>query len=210
MSAGLPPPRVLAIPALDVVSEEETLDRVRRLGELPTARRDQVAVIARDPQLSTRALLAWARALRAATSAAGVRLLVADRLDVARLVAADGAHLGRTSVRVDDARALLGLGALVTVSAHDLASVRAGAAAGADAVLLSPIFPSPGKGRALGVEALREARATLDGAGPARPLLVALGGVDPANVVSALAAGADGAAAIRADPALVAQRACIS
>jgi thiamine-phosphate pyrophosphorylase len=104
-------------------------------------------------------------------------------------------HLGRRSVPVADARALLPVGTWISVACHGVADVARAAGEGADAAVLSPIFASPGKGAPLGVEALREARAAA-GEGI---LIVALGGVTAANAGACAAAGAGAVAAIRAD-----------
>lgn len=181
-------PPLLQITDRETVPEDELLQRVHTGGP-------RLAVQLRDPGLTARELLALGRRLREATRAAGARLWVNDRLDLAMLVAADGVHLGRASVSVADARRALGAGIVVTRSAHHLDEVAAAADEGADAVLLSPVFASPGKGRPLGLSALTEARRRL----PSAVGLYALGGVDAAAVSRCLAAGATGVAAIRAD-----------
>jgi thiamine-phosphate pyrophosphorylase len=186
----------IQITDLGTVDEPTLRARIARVAALPAIERRRRVVMVRDPALPSRALLALARRLRAATRAVGARLWVNDRLDVAALVEADGVHLGRRSVAVADARRLLGA-VTVSVACHDVGEVIAARAAGADACTLSPIFPSPGKGTPLGPEALREARAQL--AGDDRFLLVALGGLDASNAAEARSAGADGIAAIRAD-----------
>ncbi|KMO17976.1 thiamine monophosphate synthase, partial [Methylobacterium indicum] len=86
---------------------------------------------------------------------------------------------------VAPARARLGRGALLGVSAHSLAEVRAAREAGADYVTLSPIFltaSKPGYGPALGLAALGEATALMP--------VVALGGLDPTTAPSCRAVGA--------------------
>ena len=188
---------VIQITDLGVVSRDELLRRVAAVETLATEVRAARIVLLRDPAVPPRDLLTLARDLRAATRAVGARLWVNDRLDVAALVEADGVHLGRRSVGVDDARCLLGTSITVSVACHDVDEVLAARDSGADAATLSPIFASPGKGAPLGVEALAAARARL-GPDP-RFALIALGGVDHASSGSCLAAGADGLAAIRAD-----------
>lgn len=194
---ALHPPVVVQITDLGVVSRGELHRRVAAVGSLSPGARASRIVLLRDPALPARDLLELARELRAATRATGARLWVNDRLDVASLVEADGVHLGRRSVGIDDARRLLGATVAVSVACHDVDEVVAARAAGADAATLSPIFASPGKGAPLGVEALGAARARL-GPDP-RFTLIALGGVDPDTARRCLAAGADGVAAIRAD-----------
>jgi thiamine-phosphate pyrophosphorylase len=126
--------------------------------------------------------------------ATGARVLVNDRVDVALAAGAHGVHLPERGLALADARALLPPSALVGASRHDLAGVVAAAAAGADLIQLGPIWPSPGKGAPLGLDALRAARDAIAGCAQ----LVAVGGIDSeTRAREALAAGADAVAAIR-------------
>lgn len=190
------PPRVVQITESSALPEAELFARVAAVGALAPARRGRFAVQLRDPGLSSRALASLGAALRAATRPHGVALVINDRLDLALALGADGVHLGRRSVAIAEARALLGPAAWISVACHDVDDVIRAATEGADAATLSPIFASPGKGTPLGTTALRAARSALGG----RPLaLYALGGVDRASAPSCFAAGADGVASIRAD-----------
>jgi len=183
-------PRVIQITAAEALPPEEVL---RRVAAAADPRR--LAVQLRDPQMSGGELLQWGRRLRSATRRVGAALLVNDRLDLARLLEADGVHLGRRSVSPADARHLLGAGLWLSRSAHGLDELAEIAAQRVDAVLLSPIFSSPGKGQPLGLEALTRARAML----PPEVALVALGGVDAEQAAPCRRAGADGVACIRAE-----------
>lgn len=183
-------PRVVQITSSAVLPEPELLARVRAVASAPG-----FAVQLRDPELPARALLALGARLREA----GARLIVNDRLDLALALRAEGVHLGRRSVSVADARALLGPGVWICVACHDRDDALRAADAGADAVTLSPIFASPGKGRPLGLAALRALSVAL----PPRLRILALGGIDEGNAAACLAAGAHGVALIRADPRAV-------
>lgn len=157
----------------------------------------------RDKHADEAALLATARVLREVTEEVGARLVVNGPAPVARAARADGVHFpnagAATTARVADARVLLGAQAFVSTTAHDDDDVRHAVRAGATAVLVSPIFDTPGKGAARGVIALRAARAIVDAARQASPTLVyALGGVSRETVAACAEAGADGVAAIRA------------
>ena len=193
-------PLVLQITALEVVSAPELTRRIEAVGLLSPSARDAYAVQLRDPLSSGRALHRMAQRLRDLTRHCGVALVVNDRVDVAIAVGADGVHLGRRSLDPAEIRQALGAGLWISRSVHDLAEIDAAAAEGADALLLSPIFASPGKGQPLGLRALTEARAELERLAPAgRPALLALGGVSRERAARCLDAGADGVAAIRAD-----------
>jgi thiamine-phosphate pyrophosphorylase len=97
--------------------------------------------------------------------------------------------------------------ALVGVSAHSEADIRAAAVAGADYVTLSPIFETsskPGYGPALGLAAIERA------AEIGLPI-IALGGITPARAASCFGAGAAGVAVMgevmrAGDPAAVVRR----
>jgi thiamine-phosphate pyrophosphorylase len=191
-------PRVLQITDCAVLAEAALFARIDALAALPATVRARFAVQLRDPQLSGRALLDLGARLRSATRALGAALVVNDRLDLALALGADGVHLGRRSVAVADARQLLGNGAWISVACHGIGDVVQAALDGADAAVLSPIFPSPGKGAPLGPDALTSARAALSTRGLAIQL-VALGGVDGESFAACFAAGADAVAAIRAD-----------
>jgi thiamine-phosphate pyrophosphorylase len=153
----------------------------------------------RDKHRPLVSLRVFASRLRVVTRAVGASLVVNGDARLARDVGADGVHLGKGAGTVADARALLGR-AWVSVSAHSDGAVRRGLEDGADAVLVSPVFPSrppsvyaPSKeGR--GLEALRSAKRIAAG----RVAVYALGGVDADNARACAEAGADGVAVVRA------------
>jgi len=189
---------VQIITDLDSVPETALFERLRRAASWPASARARLSVQLRDPQLSGRELYRLGRALREVTASMGASLIVNDRADLVMILGADGLHLGRRSMSIADARALLGPGAWISMSAHSVEDALAAARAGANAVLLSPIFASPGKGEPLGVGALARARAGLRAEGLVL-CLYALGGVTAGDVEACLVAGADGVAAIRAE-----------
>lgn len=191
-------PRAVQITAASIVPEHELLARVASLASLPGRARRAFAVQLRDPELDARALLVLGARLRAATRAIDASLIVNDRLDLALALDAEGAHLGRASVRVADARAWLGDHAWISVACHAVDDVVRAASDGASAATLSPIFASPGKGPPLGEGAITDAREALERRGLALQI-IALGGVDADNAARCFARGADGVAAIRAD-----------
>lgn len=126
--------------------------------------------------------------------AGSASLVINDRLDVALALGADGVQLGSGSLPTAAARRLAGDRLLVGRSVHSVAEAVAAEREGADFVVLGTIFPSrshPGQaGAGLGV--IAEARAAV-----ALPV-IAIGGIDAANVAGVVRAGADGAAVISA------------
>jgi thiamine-phosphate pyrophosphorylase len=180
------------------VTDGRPLDEViaRALSALPRARlpAGAVAVQLREKDLPGAALLQLARRLRDITARAGARLFVNDRVDVALAAAADGVHLGHTSMTVADARAAAPALQLA-VSTHTLEQVRGAAESGqVSFVVFGPVFDTPSKrvyGAPLGLERLRDASAI------GIPV-VALGGIETPLIRPCLEAGASGIACIRA------------
>jgi thiamine-phosphate pyrophosphorylase len=171
-----------------------------------------LSVQLRDKQRALVSLRVFASRLRLVTRAVGASLVVNGDARLARDVGADGVHLGKGAGTVQDARAVCGAAAWISVSAHSDGAVRRGAGDGADAVLVSPVFPSrppsihstAKEGR--GLDALRSAHAIAAG----KLAVYALGGVDGENARACAEAGADGVALIRAllsspEPARVAR-----
>ena len=126
----------------------------------------------------------------------GVRLFVNDRPDIAASAGADGVHLTARSLPVSTVKANFS-GLLIGVSTHSVDELLAARCAGADFAVFGPIFDTPGKAPSVGLDALRAARAAVDGLP-----IVGLGGIDRSNIEDVLAA-ADGIAGIRLfnDPA---------
>jgi thiamine-phosphate pyrophosphorylase len=140
----------------------------------------------REKDLDDRELLERARNVRRWTKQAGVLFIMNDRPDIARLVEADGVHLGQDDMPVQDARRILGSDALIGVSTHDLDQVRRAVRDGASYIGIGPVFPSQTKQFEVfpALPFVRDASA--ETALPA----FALGGVTLDNVLQVLAAGA--------------------
>ena len=131
--------------------------------------------------------------LSARCHAAGVVLLVNDRVDWAMMAGADGVHLGAEDLPATDARRLLGPAAVVGVTVRGAAEARAAREAGADYVGLGPVFAPVSKqvdAPVLGLEAFRREVA-------ASPLpVVGIGGIGRGTIAAVAAAGAHGAAVV--------------
>lgn len=199
-------PRLVAITDASVLPLPELSLRLRRLAA--RAGPGTVALLLRDHALSAKARLALGKALRDAAGEHGQQLWVADRLDLALLLGADGAHLGEASVSASRARELLPPGVRISRAFHPapegVVSEAVAELAQVDALLVSPVL-APRKGRAaLGLATFSTWGEQLRARHQAYPLY-ALGGVTSDNAAACVAAGAAGVAAIGAalapDPA---------
>jgi thiamine-phosphate pyrophosphorylase len=177
-----------------------------RLGEPPSlvalADRAEALLRARPACLQLRAkgaaardLAAWSRALLPLAHASGVPFCVNDRLDVALAVGADAVHLGQDDLPLAEAKAVAGDRLAIGISTHNEAQLRAAAAGGADYLGLGPIFATQSKANPDPVVGIAElARLVPLASVP----VVAIGGIDLANVKAVAATGVAAAAVISA------------
>lgn len=153
------------------------------IGEAAAGGVDMVQL--REKQIDDREWLHRARRAAAAARAAGVLFIVNDRPDLARLVEADGVHLGQTDLPVHAARRLLGPGRLIGVSTHTVEDVDAALADGADYLGVGPTFPSRTKSfpHLAGLDFVRAVSERT------RLPAFAIGGITPDNVRAVVQAG---------------------
>jgi len=141
---------------------------------------------------SSAALLAVADRIVAAGRAAGARVIVNDRPDIALMAGADGAHIGQEDLPVEAARAILGPDRVVGVSTHTRDQIDRALQTTADYVAVGPIFGTSTKNTgysARGLELVAYA------AGRGKPI-VAIGGITLDRASEVVAAGASGLAVI--------------
>jgi len=147
----------------------------------------------REKDLATRPLAELVQASVECARGTKTSIVVNDRLDVAVAVGASGVHLGTQSLPAQAVRRCVPADFLVGVSCHSLAEALAAESAGADYIVLGPIFATPSKlryGPPLGLRKLREVATRI------KIPLLALGGIVVERVKPCLAAGANGIAGI--------------
>jgi thiamine-phosphate diphosphorylase len=191
------------IPRLHLVTDDRVLEgpglpeRARAAAEAGGAR---VALHLRGPGLSGRRLWELGHRVAEALEGTGARLLVNDRVDLALVLGARGAHLGDRSLPPRAARRVLGGGALLGRSVHGADEVAglAGAPGELDALdylMVGTIWATPShpERQGAGPGRIRE----VGEVAPDLPL-IGIGGVTPERVPELLAAGAHGAAVLGA------------
>ncbi len=149
----------------------------------------------RDKDASARELLDAARACLTVTQAAGARLIINDRVDVALTSGADGVHLGQEDLSVEEAREILGEDKIIGISTHSLEQFKAALETSANYIAVGPVYQTKTKenpGPVVGLELVRQAKTLTD-----RPL-VAIGGITVECAAEVIAAGADSVAVISA------------
>jgi len=148
----------------------------------------------REKDLPVRELLSITQSVVDHASRTKTRVIVNDRLDVALAAKASGVHLGGQSMPADAVRSMVPPGFLVGVSCHSLEDALGAEAAGANYILLGPIFETPSKlqyGPPLGIARLAEVT------GRVKIPVFALGGITVERAGLCAANGAAGIAGIR-------------
>ena len=97
------------------------------------------------PTKSFAAMLKECREIRRLTREAGVLFIVNDYCDIARLVDADGVHVGQDDLPVAAVRELIGPGKIIGLSTHSPEQAVAAVSAGADYIGVGPIFATATK-----------------------------------------------------------------
>jgi thiamine-phosphate pyrophosphorylase len=172
-----------AIPALFFLTDpERTPDPIAAAKRLPRG----TAVVYRHFGAADRAHVA--RQLAAVCRARALTLLIAADPELARRVGADGVHWPEARIAPRDGPGL------VTAAAHNAEAIARAAACGADACILSPIFPTRSASRREPLGVFRASQLARQSVLP----VIALGGVSAGNARLLAGRGFAGVAAIDA------------
>ena len=155
----------------------------------------------REKGVADREMLRRAREVRILTAQARVPMILNDRVDLARLAACDGVHVGQEDLSPRDARRIIGASAHIGISTHNNQQLDAAILSGASYLGVGPVFPSPTKEfsepelAGLGFVRLASESTTLP--------WFAIGGINEGNVDRVIEAGATriavSAAVVRAE-----------
>jgi thiamine-phosphate pyrophosphorylase len=166
----------------------------------------------RDKISETRAMVTRARAIKKALAPFNVPLVINDRVDVALAAGAEGVHVGQNDMAVEDARKLLGRGAIIGLSIKTVAEADAAPVDLIDYVGSGGVYVTLSKEQKnapIGPEGLARVITALHVRAPKLPIC-GIAGIDAGNAAAVIAAGADGVAVISAlslapDPAAAAR-----
>jgi thiamine-phosphate pyrophosphorylase len=159
----------------------------------------------REKEASTGEMIKEASAIQVVTKAAGVPLIINDRIDVALAIDADGVHVGQSDMPADLARKLIGPDKILGVSARTPELVAKAIADGADYLGIGDIFGTTTKKDTVVIGLAKFKQLVELSTIP----VVGIGGVTKDNASGVIKAGADGVAVISAvfgkdDPKLAA------
>lgn len=148
----------------------------------------------REKHMSTDELVEEARTILPICREARVPFLIDDDVEAARLVGADGVHVGQSDTACAEARRILGPDAIVGVSAQTVEQAVAAERAGADYLGVGALIPTPTKPDAVDVTPEELARICRAVGIP----VVGIGGLHLSTVDILDGTGAAGAAVVSA------------
>ena len=141
----------------------------------------------RDKVSPDHVLIEGIEAVKAITDAAGVPLIINDRPDLCLRFDAAGVHLGQQDMSVEEARGMLGPGAVIGISTHSLEmALQADEAGVVDYIAIGPVYHTPSKDtpiQPLGLELLREVVVSVG------TPVVAIGGITGDTIEEVLSTG---------------------
>jgi len=196
-AAGVPPDlRLIVITDAVLARPRSVIDVVR-----DALAAGAPAIQVRDKNATSRELLALTEAVLPVARAHGALLFVNDRVDIAMLAGADGAHLGPDDLPVGAARAIVPPGFLLGCSVDDPDAARQAERDGASYIGCGAVFGTRTKQEAAGE---RIGLARLDEvAGAVRIPVIGIGGIDVDNIAGIGSTRAAGAAVVSAVMAAV-------
>ncbi|WP_297861746.1 thiamine phosphate synthase [uncultured Acidaminococcus sp.] len=99
----------------------------------------------REKELGMEELLAEGKKVKALCRKYQVPFLVDDNVEAAKILGADGAHLGQEDEAIQKAREVLGQDAIIGISAHNLEEALEAQAQGADYLGVGALYPTGSK-----------------------------------------------------------------
>lgn len=154
----------------------------------------------RDKLSPTRSMIEQARAIKQALASFAVPFVVNDRVDVAIAAGVDGVHVGQEDMTIEDARRILGPGAIIGLSIKSVAEAEAAPLQLVDYVGSGGVYATASKQQndpPIGPAGLAKIIAALRRRMPGLPVC-GIAGIDASNAGEVIAAGADGVAVITA------------
>jgi len=149
----------------------------------------------RDKEMDETEAIEVCRKINKLTRKKGIPFIINDLIEVAKVVGADGVHLGQEDAPLDFARKILGKDKIIGISVETVEQAIKAEKEDADYLGVGPIYPTATKldaGRALGLARLKEIKEAVS------IPVIAIGGIDEDNLEEVLRAGADGVAIISA------------
>ena len=178
---------------------EKTIEEIREKvgnGKVLCALSGGVDIIQlREKKSNARRIIELGHKIRQLTSMYNALFIVNDRVDIAKIVKADGVHLGQDDVEIDYAKEILGNDKIIGISTHERKQAIKAVEQGADYIGVGPVFETPTKpGRkSVGLDYVKWASENVIDIP-----FYAIGGINQENVRDVIEFGAKNIAVVRA------------
>jgi thiamine-phosphate pyrophosphorylase len=141
----------------------------------------------RDKLSGKRAIRETTEKIQKIAHANGKLFIVNDHADIARIIGADGLHVGQKDLSVENCRVVLDDRQIIGTSNALLSEAEESVHIGADYLAVGAIFPTSTKTdtRPAGLETLRAVSSAIS------TTIVAIGGINASNLASVVEAGAN-------------------
>ena len=171
---------------LYLIADKETLGRrsfekIRKLTHPPVS----IVQLRDKKNKDTFLLLKEAFSLRKLLRKKGIIFIVNDSVELAKILDADGVHLGQADLPLPIARRILGKEKLIGVSCHNIKQALCAQRQGADYIGIGPVFATSTKPHLapIGLKPVRECRKRIN-----IPFF-AIGGINPDNINTITSSG---------------------
>jgi len=139
----------------------------------------------RDKLSCDKEIIGYGKSLKRIADSNGVLFIINDRVDICKILNADGVHLGQDDISLKKARLALGKNKIIGISCHSLKEAMKAQNEKADYVAIGPIFKTPTKPKLKpkGLRLLK--KVTKEIAVP----VVAIGGINERNILKTMGCG---------------------
>lgn len=132
-------------------------------------------------------IICVAEKMRKITEGTGTLLVINDHPDIAKMVGADGVHIGQQDISYSETRKIVGEDAIIGISTHSKEQTQKACELNPDYIGIGPVFKTPTKKTpdpVIGIEGMKKMLNV------ATVPHVAIGGIDLTNLPEVLEAGA--------------------
>ncbi|HPY95812.1 MAG TPA: thiamine phosphate synthase [Candidatus Cloacimonadota bacterium] len=151
----------------------------------------------REKNLSDKENLELARDIFSICKGSDTKFIVNDNVAIARLVDADGVHLGQDDLSKEDAEIIIKKNSIVGLSTHNLQQAEIALAQKPDYIGFGPLYSTPTKKIPDPVTGLLPIKKVLEMSDQAKIPVIGIGGIDETNINNVLASGIRNIAMVR-------------
>ena len=147
----------------------------------------------REKEMNDKEFFFLAKKIQNLTQSKNIPFIINDRVDIAKIIEADGVHIGQSDLNYKEVRKILGKNAIIGISIESVDQAKEAESLDVDYLAVSPLFSTLTKkdtAKPLNLSGLKKIRKI------STHSLVAIGGINEKNAKDVMENGADGIATI--------------